>query len=71
MIEVISQSYYFLHMRKKVDIYVNKYNIYHKVKLVRHRSYEEMRTALTSVQLWALIVINFIVKLLPLKKLLT
>ena len=43
----------------------------HKIKLFRHKSYEEIRTALTSDWLWASVVINFIIKLSLLKKLLT
>ena len=66
-IKAISQSYYFSHMRKKVQNYVNKCDLCHKIKSVRHRSYEEMRTALTLNQPWASIVMNFIVKL-PLSK---
>ena len=58
-------------MRKKVQGYVNKCDLCHKIKPARHKSYEEIRTALTSSQLLTLIVMNFIVKLLPLKKLLT
>ena len=71
MIKMISQSYYFLHMRKKVSSYMNKCDICHKIKSSRHKPYEEKRTALTPAQLWALIVINFIIKLLSSKKLLT
>ena len=51
MIKAISQSYYFLHMWKKVQDYVNKCDLCHKVKSLRHKSYREMRTALTSDQL--------------------
>ena len=58
-------------MRKKVQDYVNKCDLCHKIKPVRYKSYREMRTALTSSQLWALVVINFIVKLSPSEKLLT
>ena len=58
-------------MRKKVNTYVNKYNICHKIKSARHKSYEEIRMISTLVWLWALIVINFIVKLSLSKKLLT
>ena len=58
-------------MRKKIQDYVNKCDLCHKVKSARHKSYREMRTALTSNQLWVLIVMNFIVKLSPSKKLLT
>ena len=50
MIEVISQLYYFLHMRKKVDTYVNKCDICHKIKLSRYKSYKEIRTA--SISAW-------------------
>ena len=71
MIEAISSSYYFLHIRKKVDSYINKCNICHKIKSLKHKSYKEIRTALTSIWPWALIAMNFIVKLLFLKKLLT
>ena len=51
--------------------YVNKCDLCHKIKSVRHKSYKEMRTALTSSWLWASVVMNFIVKLSPSKKLLT
>ena len=71
IIEAISQLYYFSHMQKKVQIYVNKCDLCHKIKSFRHKSYKEMRTVSTSDQLWASVVINFIVKLLLLKKLLT
>ena len=71
MIKAISQSYYFLHIQKKVENYVNKCDICHKIKLSRHKPYEEIRTTLTSAQLWVSIVMNFIIKLLLSKKLLT
>ena len=58
-------------MRKKVQSYVNKCDLCHKIKSARHRSYEEMRTVLTLSQLWASVVMNFIVKLSLSKKLLT
>ena len=58
-------------MRKKVQSYVNKCNLCHKIKPVRHKSYGEMRTALTLSQPWASIVMNFIVKLSPSRELLT
>ena len=47
MIEAIFQSYYFLHMRKKVGTYVNKCDLCHKIKSARYKSYREMRTAST------------------------
>ena len=58
-------------MRKKMQSHVNKCDLCHKIKSVRHRSYEEMRTVSTPSQLWASIIMNFIVKLLLSKKLLT
>ena len=70
-IEAISQSYYFSHMQKKVQDHVNKCNLCHKIKSWQYKSYREMRTALISDQLWASVIINFIVKLSLLKKLLT
>ena len=48
MIEAIFWLYYFSHMWKKVQDYVNKCDLCHKIKSVRHESYREMRTALTS-----------------------
>ena len=71
MIEAISQSYYFSHMRKKVQGYVDKCNLCHKIKPTRHRPYGEMRTVPTPNQPWASVVMNFIVKLPPSKKPLT
>ena len=50
---------------------MSKYDLYHKIKLLRHRSYEEMRQTLTLDWFWASVVMNFIVKLSLLKKLLT
>ena len=50
IIKAISQSYYFLYMQEKVTKYVSKCNLYHKIKLSRYRSYEEMRQISTSDQ---------------------
>ena len=71
MIEAISQLYYFLYMWKKVKKYMNKCDLCHKIKSSRYKSYKEMRQTLTSNQLWAFIVMNFIVKLSFSKKFLT
>ena len=71
MIKAIFWSYYFSHMRKKVQSYVNKCDLCHKIKSVRHKSYREMRTALTPSWLWASVVMNFVVKLPPSRELLT
>ena len=71
MIKVIFWLYYFLHMQRKVVNYINKYDLCHKIKLLKHKSYKEMKTVLILNQLWTLIVMNFIMKLLLLKKLLT
>ena len=71
MIEVISQSYYFLHIWEKVKKYMNKCDLCHKIKSLRHKSYKEMRQTLTSDWLWTSVVMNFIIKLSFLKKLLT
>ena len=70
-IEAISWSYYFPHMRKKVQGYVNKCDLCHKIKSTRHRSYEEMRTAPTPSWPWVSVIMNFIVKLSPSKEPLT
>ena len=70
-IEVIFWSYYFPHMRKKVQNYVNKCDLCHKIKSARHKSYREMRTVSMLSWPWASIVMNFIVKLSSSKKLLT
>ena len=50
---------------------MNKCDLCHKIKLSRHKSYEEMRTVLTLDWLWALVAINFVIKLPSSKKLLT
>ena len=71
MIKVISQSYYFSHMQKKVQNYMNKYDLCHKIKSSRHKSYREMRTASTLDWLWVSVIMNFIMKLSLSKKLLT
>ena len=71
IIEAIFWSYYFLHMQEKVKKYMNKCDLCHKIKLSRHRSYKEIRQTLTSDWFWTSIVMNFIVKLLFSKKLLT
>ena len=71
IIKALFWSYYFSHMWKKVQDYVNKCDLCHKIKSLKHKSYEEIRTVSTSNWLWASIIINFIVKLLLSKKLLT
>ena len=70
-IKAIFWLYYFSHMRKKVQSYVNKCDLCHMIKSARHRPYREMRTVLTPSQPWASVVMNFTVKLSPSKKLLT
>ena len=70
-IKAIFWLYYFLHMWEKVRKYMNKCNLCHKIKPSRHRSYGKMKQALTSDWLWALMVMNFIVKLSLSKELLT
>ena len=47
-IKAISWSYFFSHIRKKVSNYVNKCDICHKIKLLRHKSYKEIRITSTS-----------------------
>ena len=71
MIEAIFWLYYFSHMWEKIKKYVNKCDLCHKIKLSRYKSYEEMRQTLTLDQLWASVVMDFIVKLSLLKKFLT
>ena len=51
--------------------YVDKCDLCHKIKSMRHRPYEEMRTVLTPNWPWASVAMNFIVKLPPSKELLT
>ena len=38
-------------MQRKIADYISKCNLYHKIKLSRHKSYEEMKTVLVSNQL--------------------
>ena len=71
IIKAISQSYYFSHMWEKIKKYINKCDLCHKIKLLRYKSYKEIRQTLTSDWLWASVIMNFIVKLSFLKKLLT
>ena len=58
-------------MREKVKKYMDKCNLCHKIKSLRYKPYGEMRQALTPDQLWASVVMDFIVKLPPLKESLT
>ena len=71
IIKAIFWSYYFSHMQEKVVRYISKCDLCHKIKSSKHKSYEEMRQILTSNQLWASVVMNFIVKLSLFKKFLT
>ena len=50
---------------------MNNYDLCHKIKSSRHKSYKEMRQTLTSDWFWASVVMNFIVKFSLSKKLLT
>ena len=47
IIKAIFQLYYFSHMQEKVTRYMNKYNLCHKIKLSRHKPYEEIRQTST------------------------
>ena len=46
IIKAISQSYYFSYMQRKVVNYISKYDLCHKIKLSKHKSYKKMRIAL-------------------------
>ena len=56
---------------KKLINYISKCDLCYKIKLSRYKSYKKIRRILILEQLWASIVMHFIVKLLLLKKLLT
>ena len=71
MIKAISRLYCFSHMWKKVENYMSRCDLCHKVKSLRYKPYREMRTALVSDWPWASIAMNFIINLLSSKKLLT
>ena len=56
-------------MRKKVEEYIYKYNIYYKAKTSRYKPYKKLQNLLISKKPWKSMLINFIIKLLKFKKL--
>ena len=46
IIKAISQSYYFLYIKKKVISYISKYDLCYKIKSARYKSYREIKTLL-------------------------
>ena len=51
MIKVISQSYYFLYIQRKIISYIDKCNLCHKIKLTRYKLYRKMKILLILNQL--------------------
>ena len=66
-VEAVSRTYYFPHMRKRIEEYVRSCDICHKIKPARHKPYGMLRSPPTSARPWASIALDFVVKL-PLSK---
>ena len=69
--EYITRNYYFLGLRKQVETVVRECNICSKSKISRHAPYRLLKSLLTLKQAQSLIALDFIVKLLHLKELMT
>ena len=65
------KNYYFLIIRKIVKVVILNYNIYNKAKLVYYTFYRLLKLLLVVTRIQKLIIIDFIVKLLLSKKLIT
>ena len=63
MIERLTRTYYFSHMRKKVEEIVRKCDICRRSKADRHKPYSLLKSPRTPGWPWASITLNFVVKL--------
>ena len=63
MIERLTRTYYFSHMRKKVKEIVQKCNICWRSKADQHKSYSLLKSLRTPEWPWVSIALNFVVKL--------
>ena len=67
----MSKDYYFSGIKKIVKIVILNYNIYNKAKLVYYVFYKLLKLLLVATRVQKLIAIDFIVKLLLFKELIT
>ena len=67
-IERLTMTYYFSHMRKKVEEIIRKCDICRRSKADRHKPYGLLKSPKTSWWSWASIALDFVVKLLKSKK---
>ena len=63
MIEQLTRTYYFSHMRKKVKEIVWKCDICRRSKADRHKPYVLLKSPRTPEWLWASIALDFVIKL--------
>ena len=63
MIERLTRTYYFSHIRKKVKEIIRKCDICRRSKADRHKPYGLLKSLRTSGRPWASITLNFVVKL--------
>ncbi len=59
-LELVSRKYYWLKLVKDVKKYVSSCNIYQRVKVFKHHSYDEMQTLPHSNSLWEKVIMNMI-----------
>ena len=62
-IEAITRTYHFPHVRKKVQEYIAKCDLCHKIKPKRHQPYGLLKSPETPSRPWSSIALDFIVKL--------
>ena len=68
MIERLTRTYYFTHIRKKVEEIVRKCDICRRSKADQHKPYGLLKSPRTPGQPWASITLNFVIKLLKSKE---
>ena len=71
MIEWLTQTYYFPHLKKKVEEVIHKCDICWKSKVKWHKPYGMLKSSLTLAWPWLSITLDFVIKLSQSKKLLT
>ena len=69
--KIIQRNYHFSNMKKQVMSYIKKYYFYQINKYTTYIKYKQPQIIETSERSWHIITIDFIIKLLKLKDLIT
>jgi hypothetical protein len=64
-LEQLTQDYYFLGAKRKVELIVLQCHVYNTTKTTRHKPYRKLQPNSAPARKWQVVIIDFIIKLPP------